>query len=225
MLLKHRPPGIDSSFAPPSPGLDHLSGTAIAVLRWLNANKVDYVLVGPVARAIRGDLAAVGPVAIVPAPYGRNYERLNRALVAVRAGLRGEQTVGDGSRGARATPITLTPDKLARGRRWMLSLGDYDLDLERAGSHGTGGSAPAVDASVAGVGPRTPRYQELLYEASRFEIADGIGVEVAAPEDLEHYSHLRRTGQAPEFRVSRAIAADAAQEAEPTEPAAPEPNG
>jgi len=31
-----------------------------------------------------------------------------------------------------------------------------------------------------------------------------VTVEVASPEDLELYSHLRRTGVAPEFRITRA---------------------
>ena len=30
-----------------------------------------------------------------------------------------------------------------------------------------------------------------------------MSVEVAAPEDLELYSHLRRTGVTPEFRITR----------------------
>ena len=48
-----------------------------------------------------------------------------------------------------------------------------------------------------------PRYQELLYESNRFELSPGVSVEVASPEDLEHYFHVRRTGVAPEFRVIR----------------------
>ena len=55
---------------------------------------------------------------------------------------------------------------------------------------------------------RPPRYQELLYEATRFELADGLTVEVASPEDLEHYSHVRRTGAAPEFRITRKAQAE-----------------
>jgi len=73
MLLKRRPPGIESTPVELKPGLEHLDQKAVAVLRWLNANKVDYVLVGPVAAAVRGDTESSGPVAIVPAPYGRNY--------------------------------------------------------------------------------------------------------------------------------------------------------
>jgi hypothetical protein len=49
----------------------------------------------------------------------------------------------------------------------------------------------------------TPGYQELLYEAGRFELAAGLSVDVACPEDIEHYEHIRRTGSAPEMRITR----------------------
>ena len=49
----------------------------------------------------------------------------------------------------------------------------------------------------------TPGYQELLYEAGRFELAAGLSVEVASPEDIEHYAHIRRTGTAPEIAITR----------------------
>jgi hypothetical protein len=64
MLLRNRPPAIDSSPLPLRAGYQHLEQGSIAVLRWLNANKIDYVLVGPLAYAIRGDSAVKGPVAI-----------------------------------------------------------------------------------------------------------------------------------------------------------------
>lgn len=198
MLLKHRPPHIESQPAKQRDGLEHIDQNSIAVLRWLNANKVDYVVVGAVARRIRGELETVGPIAIVPAPYGRNYERLCNALVAEHAGLRTDLS----SRGPRATPaaIKLTADKLARGRRWMLRFGDYDLDIEA--------SRESEQAAPDGEPDRVPRYQELLYEAGRVEIAEGVSVEVASPEDLEHYTHVRRTGTAPEFRVTRKTQAE-----------------
>jgi hypothetical protein len=196
MLLKRRPPGISTQAPDVLAGFEHLEPSAIAVVRWLNANKIDYVLVGPVARAIRGEAGTAGPVAIVPAPYGRNWERLCTALVAQRAGLRAEAGVqGSGALPA-ATPVKLTVEKLARGRRWLLRCGSYDLDIEGLPLP-EGGSSDAT----------APGYQELLYESSRFEIADGVSLEVAAPEDLEHYSHVRRTGTAPEFRVTRTSAA------------------
>ena len=48
-----------------------------------------------------------------------------------------------------------------------------------------------------------PAYQELMYEATRFNLADDVAVEVAAPEDIELYDHLRRTGAMPQMKVSR----------------------
>jgi hypothetical protein len=206
MLLKHRPPGIDSTSVQLRPGLEHLEPKSIAVLRWLNANKVDFIVVGPVAHAIRGDAGAKGPVAIVAAPYGRNYERLTRALIAEHAGLRSDRGLGGAGDRGDAVTVKLTAEKLARGRRWMLRFGEYDLDLEGAGPRAAG--ARTGSGATQDEGARAPRYQELLYEANRYEIADGVSVEVASPEDLEHFSHVRRTGTAPEFKVSRNLDAD-----------------
>jgi hypothetical protein len=215
MLLKHRSPGIDATSVQPRAGLEHLDRKSIAVLRWLNANHVDYVLVGPVAHAIRGDQAARGPVAIVPAPYSRNWDRLTRALVDERAGLRSDRGLPGSAERGDAVTVKLTPDKLARGRRWMLRFGEFDLDVEGSGARAAGArSAGQPHAGEDGTHPtRAPRYQELLYEANRVEVADGIAVEVASPEDLEHFSHVRRTGTAPEFVVTRNAATEAAPEA------------
>jgi hypothetical protein len=200
MLLKHRPPRIESRPAELADGFQHLDQSAVAVLRWLNANRVDYVLVGPVARAIRGDTETRGPVAIVPAPYGRNWERLCTALVAGHAGLRTEAAVRGGAPQTTQAPVKLTAEKLARGRRWLLRCEGHDLDIEAAASH--------RDRARTGSADVGPRYQELLYEAARFEVAPGLTAEVASPEDLEHYSHLRRTGGAPEFRITRKAQAE-----------------
>lgn len=197
MLLKRRPPGISTQAPDVLAGFEHLEPNAIAVVRWLNENKIDYVLVGPVARAIRGESGPSGPVGIVPAPYGRNWERLCTALVAQRAGLRAESAVRGPGSTLVATPVKLTAEKLARGRRWLLRCGTNDLDIE---------GLPLPEGASAD--DTAPGYQELLYESGRFEIADGVSVEVAAPEDLEHYSHVRRTGTAPEFRVTRASPAE-----------------
>jgi hypothetical protein len=201
MLLKHRPPGIESEPVKLREGLEHLDQKSIAVLRWLAANKVDFVVVGPVAHAIRGDMNAKGPVGIVPAPYSRNFERLCNALIAEHAGLRAERSRPGTAGRPDAVSVKLTPEKLARGKRWMLRFGDYDLDIEAAGSR--------READQGGAPPTgTPCYQELLYESGRNELAAGLAVEVASPEDLEHYSHVRRTGSAPEFRVTRKAQAE-----------------
>jgi len=190
MLLRNQAPKIDSRPAITAQGFEHLSHTAIAVLRWLNANRVDYVLVGPVARAIRGDSHAAGPVAIVPAPYGRNFERLARAVSSAHARVRPDGGPGRAEGFAADTPpVRLTAEKLASAQRWTLRSGEHEFDIEGHPDGGSGGTS----------------YQELLYEATRFRVAPEVSVEVAAPEDIEHYDHLRRTGTAPEIRVSRGV--------------------
>jgi hypothetical protein len=187
MLLRNRVPSIDSRPATTAKGYEHLADGSISVLHWLNANRVDYVLVGPVARAIRGETTARGPVSIVPAPYGRNLDRLARALWSAHARLRvdPDATRVGGVEGD-TMPVKLTAEKLLRAERWTLRCGDYDLDVEGRPADG-------------------PRYQELLYEAARFEVAPEVSVEVAAPEDVEHFDHVRRTGVAPQMRVSRQV--------------------
>ncbi len=181
MLLKRRAPRIDKKPVTPTKGFEHIDEKAVAVLRWLNHNHVDYVVVGSVAGAVRGHMVSDGPVAIVPAPYRRNFERLTRALWATRARLRiegGEETDND------TWPVKMTTEKLARGQRWTLRCGEHDLDIETQ-----------PDGA--------PGYQELLYEANRFHLSPDVSVEVAAPEDIERYEHIRRTGTAPEIRITR----------------------
>ena len=185
MLLRNRPPRLDSRPAPTTEGFEHLPAEAVSVLRWLNANRVDYVLVGAVARAIRGETGASGPVAIVPAPYGRNLDRLARALVSAHARERYDSGMW-ATGGSDGPPVKFDAERLVRLERWALRCGEHDLDVE-------------------GRSPETPRFQELLYESSRFEVAAEVSVEVAAPEDIEHYDHVRRTGTAPQMKVSRAV--------------------
>jgi hypothetical protein len=187
MLLRHRPPRIETRAANPSRGFEHLDENWIAVLRWLQASRVEFVLVGPVARAIRGDASGHGAVGIVPAPYGRNLDRLSRALWSSHARLRMD-TGSEGESGADTVPVKLTAEKLVRGQRWTLRCGSHDIDIE---------------GRPAGV----PRYQELLYESGRFELASDVKVEVASPEDIEHYEHVRRTGVSPEIKITRTTAA------------------
>jgi hypothetical protein len=189
MLLRNRSTAIEITSEPSRKVLEQVDDSAIALLRWLNANKVDYVLVGPVARLVRGDGAARGPVSIVPAPYGRNLDRLARALWSARARLRlnGELSgPGYDPTSGQSAPVKLNADKLVGRERWTLLCGSHDLDIE---------------GRPAGV----PRYQELLYDATRQELADGVTVEIASAEDIERYAHIGRTGMAPEIRVTRAV--------------------
>lgn len=181
MLLRRQSPQIDTDPIQPAQGFEHLAGESLAVLKWLKANQVEFVLVGPVAQAIRGGAEGSGPVAIIPAPYRRNYERLSRALHSAHARPR---AVGDAAQARESRPAKLRPEAFATGQRWILGSGPHNLDVEGRPS-----------------GP--PGYQELLYEAGRFELASGVSVDVASPEDIEHYEHVRRTGSVPEMRITR----------------------
>lgn len=187
MLLRRRTPAIDNRPPDPAEGFEHLQGGWIAVLRWLQTNRVEFVLVGAVAEAVRGRTGVRGPVAIVPAPYGRNFARLACALEAAQACVRVDGSAANG--GSDTAPVKVTADKLARGHRWTLRCGHHELDVEEQ----AGGS---------------PRYQELLYESNRFEVAEEVVVEVASPEDIEHYAHLRRTGSVPEIKITRTAAVE-----------------
>jgi hypothetical protein len=199
MLLKNRAPGIEHRPVKHPQGLEHLRSDWVAIIRWLVANRVEHVLVGSVAEAVRGNAKASGPVAIVPAPYRRNLERLAKALTSEHARLRVETTDGAG---ADPVPVKLTAEKLGQSTRWTLRCGTHDVDIE-------------CGIRAAGSDTGLPSYQELLYEAGRFELEAGLSVEVASPEDIEHFAHLRRTGVAPEITITRQ-AQDAAPD--PTEP-------
>lgn len=185
MLLFNRLPRIEHRTPNPTQGQEHLRPSWVAILRWLQAHKVEYVLVGAVAEAVRGDTHIDGPVAVVPAPYRRNLERLARALGAEHARLRVD---AGGASGADASALKLDHEKLARNTRWTLRCGGHDVDIESG-----------IGAAHNGM----PSYQELLYEAGRFELEPDLSVEVASPEDIEHFSQLRRTGKPPEIRIIR----------------------
>jgi hypothetical protein len=205
MRLKRSLPGIEHRSIKPAEGLEHLRSDWVAIVRWLNGNKVEYVLIGPVAEAIRGNPRAQGPVTIVPAPYRRNLERLSRALSNEHA----RQRVDAGqAAGADPVPMKMTAEKLGENTRWTLRCGAYDLDVE-------GGIRAAGDA--AGI----PSYQELLYEAGRFELEPEVSVEVASPEDIHHFVHLRRTGVRPEIRITKQVRAPQ----EPLSPSEQDENG
>jgi hypothetical protein len=157
-------------------GFEHLGDERIAVLRWLAEGRVEHVLIGPTAEAIRGAASAPGPVSIVPAPYRRNLDRLASSLLAGGARVR-----TDG--GAETAPIRFTASKLVDGGRWMIRCADvYDLDVE---------IVPAE------------RYSELLYESGKFEVESGLSIEVASLEDLSHQALGQPVAEEPEIRISR----------------------
>jgi hypothetical protein len=185
MLLRNRISGIDSAPVSAGAGYEHVPAAAVAVLRWLGVRGVEYVLVGPIARAIRGDRNARGPVAVAPAPYGRNLDRLARALADAKATPRPLATLDRfEAEGRDLQPLSLSGAQLAGAVRWELRCGGYEIDVE-------------------GRPDGLPSYQELLFEAVRFELAPEVSAEVAAPEDIELYDHIRRTGVVPELTVTR----------------------
>lgn len=192
MLLRNRIPGIDSAPISAAPGYEHLPESAIALLRWLNTAEINFVLVGPVARLIRGYEDAAGPVSVVPAPYGRNLERLSRALIAAQARARSNaHLAGVMPHLIDASPVKLEMEQLVGPGRWELCCGAHDLDVE---------------GRPFGV----PSYQELLFETVRVDVAPEVPIEVAGPEHIELYAHIARTGRAPEIVVSRGASSEAA---------------
>lgn len=194
MLLRRRTARISTRPIDPIKGFEHVDRSALAVLRWLKDNQVEFVLIGAVAEALRGRVGAAGPVSVVPAPYRRNLARLADALSDAGACLRVDGA-GPGG-GPDMTPVKFSAEKLGDARRWALRCGPHDLDVQCSGRTGQKAARQA------------PIYQELLYEATRFEPATGLRVEVASPEDVEHFAHLRKTGRAPEMRISRQAPAE-----------------
>lgn len=197
MLLKRRPLRIEDQSPEAAPGYARMPREGLAVLAWLDAGRIDYVLVGSLAETAREMPAEPGPAAIVPAPYLRNLERLTQALLGAGARTRVGETVG-------SVPPRLSPDRLMADGSWSLRCGGHDLDVET----------------------RTPfraRYQELLYEAQRFELASGLSVQVAGVVDLERYARLHRGRRAPEIRISRVPAPAAPLPGSRHDEVAPEP--
>lgn len=190
MLLKRRLPQIDTARPfEPNPGFEHVDAGEIALLRWLREHQVDFVLVGSAAQAMHAGSVTAGPLAIVPAPYRRNLERLARALSAAEARVRNEWSLPPGR--AQDAPADLAVADLMRDHVWCLCCGPLPMDV-------VGTSVPPASGA-----PGASGYQELLYEATRFELTADLSVEVASPEDIEHYAQLRRTGTAPEIRITR----------------------
>src|SRR5690349_7102691 len=115
MLLRHRGPRLDSRPHQSAAGKTHLQPEKVAVLRWLSESRIDYVLVGAVATALRSGTPANGPVAIVPAPYGRNLDRLSRALTSAHARMRID--TGADTDESDTMPVKMNAEKLLRGPR------------------------------------------------------------------------------------------------------------
>jgi hypothetical protein len=149
------PPSGHWRFRPSGPRptrFEHLDNEALGLLRALAFHRVDHVVVGPFAAAVHGEATEPGPLAIVPAPYARNYAKLAGALRALRVTLR-----MDGEEDGLA--FLPTPEAL-RLRRTALRCEDGDLDV-------------VPD-------PPGTSYGELLADAHREELEPGLHVDVGA---------------------------------------------
>ncbi len=147
----------------------------IATLAALETHRVEFVLVGDVANAIYNHGGFVSGVAIVPASYGRNVERLAGALDAMNAelGIAGRPDPG-GADWRRSDLRELAPCS------FMTLYADVDLDFKPTATSG---------------------YPDLFQDAARIELGLGARPYVAAPEDLDRMAH----GVAPEPVIPPAL--------------------
>jgi hypothetical protein len=145
-----------------------LDPTLLATLQTLEAQDVEYVLVGDVAEAIYNNGGFVSGVAIVPGAYSRNVDRLCTALVELDAEL-----AGGGPQDARVLDLRRTDLRELSPCTFQTSRADIDVDFE---PHGTRG------------------YRDLFDDATRIELAAGVCPLVASPADL---ARIARAGAPP----------------------------
>lgn len=127
------------------------------ILRVLEAEGVQYVLVGGLAAAVHGSPYVTSDVDITPARDRANLDRLSRALDALQARIRTESEP-DG------LPFAHDGESLARATVWNLvtRAGDLDLTIVPSGTHG---------------------YDDLVDGAESIEIL-GLAVPVASLADV-----------------------------------------
>lgn len=147
------------SHAPPLPP------AAVSLLRKLSEQRVEFVLVGPLAAAVHGCPPTAERLEVVPARFSRNIDRLARAVRGVGAKWHDRSD-------ASAQPVDLTAQRLSTLGRWPLStdLGELEVDFEPPGTAG---------------------HLDLFEGAHRFALARGLGVDVAAAADLLRIAEMR----------------------------------
>jgi hypothetical protein len=136
-----------------------LDPALLEALGTLQQHDVEFVLAGDVAQAIYDHGGFVSGVAVVPASYGRNVERLNGALQAMDAEL-----------GIAGAPAATQFDYRRMDLREIAPCSfitrhvDVDVNFEPPGTRG---------------------YQDLFDDASHIDLAPSVRPLVAAPADLE----------------------------------------
>jgi len=150
---------------PLPPHAPSMPTAAVSLLGKLSEHRVEFVLVGPLAAAVHGCRSTDEGVAVVPARFSRNIDRLAKAL-------RGLGAQWHESPDAPAQPVDLTAERLRTLGHWPLStdFGNLDVDFEP---------------------PATAGHLDLFEAARRFALAPGLGVEVAAPADLLRIAEMR----------------------------------
>jgi hypothetical protein len=131
-----------------------LDPTLLATLQTLEAQDVEFVLVGDVAEAIYNNGGYVSGISIVPGSYSRNVDRLCNALVELEA-----------EHGSPGAPLDLRHADLRELSpcSFMTTGADIELDFE---PHGTRG------------------YRDLFDDAAHIRLAAGVNPLVASAEDL-----------------------------------------
>ncbi len=132
----------------------------VAVLRVLDAHRVEFLVIGGIAARLRGAPLLTQDVDITPAPDRANLERLAGALKDLEARLR-TATEPDG------VPFPFDPGLLENAAVWTLITkhGDLDLVVSPAGTAG---------------------YQDLIRDADELKVATepDLAVQVASLADV-----------------------------------------
>ena len=149
-----------------TPSPHTLPANALTVLRRLNEQRVEYVLIGELAAALHGCPSGEQTVVIVPARFQRNLDRLARALRSLHAR-------GRGPASASSDGPSLTSGGLRSLGHWRLStdFGAVDVDFEP---------------------PATAGHLDLFENARRLALTPEVEVEVAAAGDLVRIAEMRR---------------------------------
>ena len=132
-------------------------------LQALETHRVEFVLVGDLAAAIYNHGGFVPGVAIVPGGYGRNVERLMKALDGMGADLGiADRPDPRGLEWRRMDLREITPCT------FMTTHADLDVNFKPPGTNG---------------------YPDLFEDASRVQLAPGARPHVASPDDLDRMTH------------------------------------
>jgi hypothetical protein len=139
------------------------------MLAALNRAGVRYVLIGGLAAVLHGGVLRTGDADICPARDPDNLERLAAALHELHAAIRA---------GDEQVPLPADPTLLRQNDIWNLSTTYGDLDIA------------FCPAGTAG-------YEDLAEAAVRYELDDGVTVDVASIDDI---IRSKRTADRPKDR-------------------------